>query len=134
MKTYIELMYLDFFCNGILKFIVNSRSMKKKSNFKIFRIVKSMSNLICMFVVDAFSCFCQRLLLSTKAVYIIYYFTIWAILLMISFEDLILIFHVWVPNTPTEGGMKKQIHFKQHFATTFRRLTRKFMISVYQST
>ena len=31
--------------------------------------------------------------------------TFWAILLMISFEDLILIFYIWVPNTTVKGTM-----------------------------
>ena len=30
----------------------------------------------------------------------------WAVLFMISFEDLFLIFYIWVPNTTVEGTMK----------------------------
>ena len=33
---------------------------------------------------------------------------LWAILLIISFEDLMLIFYIWVPSTTTEGTMKKK--------------------------
>ena len=58
--------------------------------------------------------------------------TFWAILLMIGFEDLILIFHIWVPNIALEGIMKN-FQLKQHFATTFRHLTNKIMVLVYQS-
>ena len=36
---------------------------------------------------------------------------------MIGFEDLILIFYIWVPNLTIEVIMKNNI-FKQHFATT----------------
>ena len=39
-------------------------------------------------------------------------FTFWAVLIMMSFEDLILIFYIWVPNTSIEGTMKKYIWFK----------------------
>ena len=38
--------------------------------------------------------------------------TFWAILLMISFEDLILIFYIWVPNTTIEGIMKSLMWVK----------------------
>ena len=48
--------------------------------------------------------------------------TFWAILLMMSFEYLILIFYTWVPSTTIEGTMKKQ---QQHFAPTFGHLTKK---------
>ena len=41
-----------------------------------------------------------------------------------NFADLILIFYILVPNTTIEGTMK-EIKFKQHFATTFRHLTKK---------
>ena len=58
--------------------------------------------------------------------------TFWAILLMIGFEDLILIFHIWVPNIAIESTMKK-FQFKQHFATTFRHLTNTIVVLVYQS-
>jgi hypothetical protein len=34
--------------------------------------------------------------------------TFWAAILMISFEDLMWIFYVWVPNTTIEGAMKKE--------------------------
>ena len=51
---------------------------------------------------------------------------------MISFEDLILIFYIWVPNTTIKGTIK-EVQFKQHFATTFKRLTKKIMIFVYHS-
>ena len=43
--------------------------------------------------------------------------TFWAIFLLIIFEDLILIFHIWVHNTTIEGAMKN-IQFKQYFATS----------------
>ena len=33
--------------------------------------------------------------------------TFWVILLMISFEDLILVFYIWVHNTTIELAMKK---------------------------
>ena len=46
---------------------------------------------------------------------------------MVSHEDLILIFHIWVRNTTIEGTMKKKL-FWQHFATTSKRLTQKMMI------
>jgi hypothetical protein len=52
---------------------------------------------------------------------------------MIGFKDLILIFCIWVPNLTTEV-IVKNIYFKQHFATTYRRLTKKIMASVYRST
>ena len=35
--------------------------------------------------------------------------TFWAVLLMTSFEDLILIFYTWVPNTLIEGNMKTNL-------------------------
>ena len=43
---------------------------------------------------------------------------------MISFEDLILISYIGVPNTTTKGTMKK-IQFRQHFATTFETFDQK---------
>ena len=52
---------------------------------------------------------------------------------MIKFEDLTWIFYIWIPNTTIEGTMK-EIQIKQHFATTFRRFTKKFMVSVYGTT
>ena len=58
--------------------------------------------------------------------------TFWAICLIINFEDLILIFYSWVPNTTIEGTVKK-IQFKQHFATTFRRLTKNILVLVDMS-
>ena len=33
--------------------------------------------------------------------------TFWALLLIISFEDLVLVFYIWVPNTTIKGAMKK---------------------------
>jgi len=54
----------------------------------------------------------------------------WVVLLMISFEDLTWIFYIWVSNTTIEDTMKK-IQFKQHFATTFKLLTKKVMVLVY---
>ena len=33
--------------------------------------------------------------------------TLWVVLFMISFEDIILISYIWVPNTTIEGTMKK---------------------------
>ena len=48
-------------------------------------------------------------------------------------STIILIFRVWVPSTTTKGASKK-IQFKQHFATTFRRLTKTIMVLVYHST
>ena len=54
--------------------------MKIKSNFKIFMVMKSTS--------------------KTK---ISHYF--WALLLMISLKDLILIFYNWAPTTTIEGTM-----------------------------
>ena len=56
----------------------------------------------------------------------------WASLSMISFEDRILIFYSWVPNTTIEGAMKS-IQFRQQCATTSRNLNKKSMILV-QST
>ena len=58
--------------------------------------------------------------------------TFWAILFMISFEDLILIFYVWVSNTTIEGGLK-MVQYEQHFATTFRHLTKEIMVLVYHN-
>ena len=46
----------------------------KKSNFRVFKVMKSMSK-------------------SYIAI------TFWVVFLMISYEDLILIFYSWVPNT-----------------------------------
>ena len=54
-------------------------------------------------------------------------------LLMIGFEDLILIYYIWVPNLTIEAIMKK-INFKQHFATTYRPLTKKTTAFAYRST
>ena len=52
---------------------------------------------------------------------------------MMTSEDLILIFYIWVRKTTIEGT-KKKIQFKQHFATTFTRLTQKIMILAYMNT
>ena len=60
--------------------------------------------------------------------------TFWVVLLMMSFEDLILIFYMWVPKKAIVGAMKKMIEFKQHFATTFIHLTKTNMVLVYRST
>ena len=60
--------------------------------------------------------------------------TFWAMLLITTFEDLILIFYIWVPNARTEGIMDKKIWFKQHFASTFRCLTHQSMVLMYRST
>jgi hypothetical protein len=52
---------------------------------------------------------------------------------MIGFEDLILIFCIWVPYLTIEVIVRKK-NIKQHFATTYRRLTKTIMASVYRST
>ena len=70
--------YTNFY-NGALKIIMNSRDMKKKSNFKYLRSWN----------------------LHPKLQLAIAF---WAVLLMITFEDLILIFYIWVPNTTIEGS------------------------------
>jgi hypothetical protein len=49
----------------------------------------------------------------------------WASPLMISFEDLNLIFYNWVFNIITKVIMEKNSQFKQHFAITCRQLTKK---------
>ena len=36
-------MFLNIFCNVAHKFIMNSRNMKHKSNFKLFKVIKSRS-------------------------------------------------------------------------------------------
>ena len=51
----------------------------------------------------------------------------------ISYEDLDLIFYIWVFYTTIEVIMEK-IQFKQYFPTTFRPLTQKIMVLVYWST
>ena len=79
----------------------------KKFQFKIFKVKKSMS--------------------KTSH--------FWASLLMMSSKDLNLIFYIWLFNTTIEVIMKvKKIQFKQHFATTFKPLTKKIMVSAYRST
>ena len=49
---------------------------------------------------------------------------------MISFEDLVLIFYICIPNTKIKDTMEK-IQFKQHITTTFRCLTKKIMVLLY---
>ena len=66
----------------------------KKSNYKIFKVLKSLSK-------PKFSHFFG------------------ASVLIISLEDLILVFYIWVFNKTIEATMQKKIQFKQHFATTF---------------
>ena len=56
------------------------------------------------------------------------------IFFIINFEDFNLIFYIWVFNTKLEVTMKKKSQFKQHFATTFRPLTKQNMVFVYWST
>ena len=63
-----KLMFSTNICNGALKFIMNSRIMKK-SNFKIFKVMKSTSK----------TRFIHYLLSDT---------------LRMSFEDLMLIFYI----------------------------------------
>jgi hypothetical protein len=60
----------------------------------------------------------------------------WASLLMIRFEDLNLIFYVWVFNTTIEVIMKKknQTNLNNKFSMTFRSLTHKIMVFVYRNT
>ena len=48
---------------------------------------------------------------------------------MISFEDLDLIFYYWLFNRTIYVIIKKN-QFKQHFATTFRPLTKYIMILI----
>ena len=61
-------------------------------------------------------------------------FCFWASFLMISFEDRNLIFYIWVFNTTIKFILrKKNIQFKQHFATTLRPLIQTNMVLVYQS-
>ena len=92
-----------------LKFIMNSRNVKKEFKLKIFKVMKLTFEII----------FSQMLL-------------------CITFDDrfwiyLILIFYIWVPNLAIEVLMKL-INFKQHFATTYRHLTKKTTAFVYRST
>ena len=89
-----------------LKFITISKNVKKKSCLKYLRSWNLRSKLYLV------SCF-------------------YASLLMICFEDLILILYIWVPNLTIEVIIKI-INFEQHFAT--RPLTTKTMAFVYQST
>ena len=51
---------------------------------------------------------------------------------MISFEDLIVIVYIWVPNTTMEGIIKK-MQFKQHFALLLGIWPTKNMILIYWS-
>ena len=57
---------------------------------------------------------------------------LWALQLVISFENLILIFYIWVLNTTIKSIMKKS-QFNQHFATTFMRSIKKMMVLVHGS-
>ena len=52
---------------------------------------------------------------------------------MISFEDLILIFYIWVPDTTIEGTMKKKSNLNNTFVTTIMHLTINFMVLVDRS-
>jgi hypothetical protein len=54
-----------------------------------------------------------------------------SITLMISFEGLILAIYVWVFDTIAKDTMKKP-NLKQHFATTFRRLTKKIGFNILE--
>ena len=65
------------------------KEYEKNSNFKVFKVMK-----------------------STSKPYIA--ITFWIVFLMISFEDLIFIFYIWMPNTTIEGTKKKN-QFKKHF-------------------
>ena len=89
-----------------LNFIMNSRNLKKNPSSKYLRSWSLRSKLYLV------SCF-------------------YTSLLMITFEDLILIFYISIPNLTIEVIMKKKI--KQHFATTYRHLTKKIMAFVYWS-
>ena len=102
------------FCNGALKLIMKSRNMKKqKKKQKI-----PTSNCLTLWA------------LRSKPVLVINY---WAILLILSFEVLILIFYAWVLDTIIEGAIKN-IQFNKLLATTFRCLTIKTMVLVHRST
>ena len=85
----------------------NSRKMKNNPSSNFFKVMKY------MFKLYLINCF-------------------YTSLLMIGFEDLILILYIWVTNLTTKVIMKI-IYFKQHFATTYRRLTKKIMAFVYRS-
>ena len=69
-------------CNGDLKFLMNSRNTRKKNPTSKY-----------------LSSWNLRLKLDLAIIF-------WAILLMINFEDLMLIFYIWVPNTTIECAMK----------------------------
>ena len=70
-------------CNIAHKFIMNSKNMKNNATSKYLTSWNQ----------------CPK---SNLAI------TLWADLLMITFEDLVLIFYIWVPNTTIEGTMKKK--------------------------
>ena len=78
---------------------MNSRNVEKNSSSKYLRSWNFRSKLYLV------SCF-------------------YASLLMLGFEDLIVIFYIWVPNLAIEV-IVKIINFKQHFSTIYRPLTKK---------
>ena len=49
---------------------------------------------------------------------------------MTSFEDLVLVFYIRVPNTTIEGAMKKNSNLN-NIVTTFQHFTKKIMVLVY---
>ena len=82
-QIWLNMIELMFFPTIFLMFpqLYNAFKYYEKKNFDIFMIMKSMSKN-------------QNLAI-----------TFWAILLIIKFEDLILIFYIWVPNTKIEGAI-----------------------------
>ena len=91
-----------------LKFIMKSRNVKKDSNSKYLR-----SWYLC------------------SKLYLLSYF--YASLLMIYFEDPILIFYIWVPNLIIEVIMKID-QIQRTYCTTYKPLTKKSKAFVCRST
>ena len=59
--------------------------------------------------------------------------TFWAILLMVIFEDLILVSYIWVPNTTIESIMVKQSNLNNTLLLFWGIWPLTFMVLIYQS-
>ena len=72
--------------------------------------------------------FCEK----STFIYKVLLIHFWTLFLMISFEDVILVFYIWVLNTTIEVNITF-FQYTQHFVTTFRHLTKKIMVLRYRS-
>ena len=88
----LHFLFSFLFCNGALKFIMNSRNIYIYINFKIFKVIISTS----------------KTRLSHHPFNISFSDKFWRSHLLV---------YSWIPNTTTKGAMETTIQFKQHSAT-----------------